>query len=289
MLLSLGAAVAAAQDLEPRSYTNLPVGETYMTLGYTYSEGDLSPTPTSPLQDAELEIDSQFAGLVRTFALAGSSAKFDVAAARLCFQGSATFEGEFVEGQRCEYGDPRAKVTWNFHGAPALSREAFGAWNPGLVAGASLQVSAPWGSYKSKHLINGGTNRWMLRPGLGMSYRVGRWYVDLMGSVSWFEDNNNGFRGARLEQDPIYAAQSHLVYLFRPGRWLSLNANYFRGGETSVDGRALDDLQENSRWGVTYSMALTPHHSVKLNANTGVVTRVGNDFDTLGVAWLYRF
>ncbi len=279
----------SAQDLEPRSYANVPVDQTYLVLGYAYSEGELSPTPTSTLENAELEIDAQALGMAHTFSLAGDAAKIDLLASRLCFQGSATFEGEFIEGQRCEYGDPHARLTWNFYGAPALSLQDFADWQPGLVAGASLQVSAPLGSYTSEHLINAGTDRWMLRPGLGISWRAGRWFMDLSGSVRLFEDSDNGFRGSKREQDPIYAVQSHLIYVFAKGRWLSVDANFFHGGETTVNGVARKDLQKNSRWGLTYSFPLNRHHSIKLNASTGVVTRVGNDFDSYGIAWLYRF
>ncbi len=88
---------------------------------------------------------------------------------------------------------------------------------------------------------------------------------------------------------PLWNSQAHLIYRFDRGRWLSLNANWFWGGQSTVGGQKLDDRMENSRWGMTFSMPLSPHHSLKFYANTGVVTRVGNDFDTYGVAWQYRF
>ena len=63
---------------------------------------------------------------------------------------------------------------------------------------------------------------------------------------------------------------------------MSLNGNYFRGGENTVNGNKQGDLQENSRFGLTLLVPLNERHSVKFNANTGVVTRVGNGFDTQG-------
>ncbi|GAB3275831.1 transporter [Parahaliea aestuarii] len=278
-----------AQDLEPRSYTNLPVKQTFLALGYARSEGDLSPTPSSPLQNAEMTIEAGVLALARSFELAGDSAKFDIAASRVCYEGSAIFEGEFATADRCEYGDPSVKLTWNFYGAPALELQDFGQWQPGLVVGASLQATVPLGTYTARHLINAGTNRWMLRPGLGMSYRVGRWYIDLQGSVRVFEDNDDNFRGTLLEQDPIYSLQSHLIYMLGRGAWISANLNYFDGGETYINGNARDDQVENSRLGVTLSFPLSAKQSLKLSASTGVLTRVGNDFDTASVVWLYRF
>ena len=70
---------------------------------------------------------------------------------------------------------------------------------------------------------------------------------------------------------------------------MSLDANYFSGGETSKDGQDADDRQDNSRFGLTFSSPVTRQLSFKLYYSTGVVTRVGNSFDTLGLGLLYRF
>jgi hypothetical protein len=289
-LATLGIADALrAQDLEPRSYTNVPVGETFLLVAAARSDGDLTPVPGSILDQAELTIDTGIVGIAHTFALAGNSAKAGAAAGRGCYEGSAVFLGEFVEGRRCEYLDPQLSFSWNFYGAPALKLEEFVGWQPGVVVGASLQLSVPAGTYNPENLLNAGANRWMVRPGIGMSHRIGRWSYDIMLSVRLFEDNDDFFNGQLREQDPLWNSQAHLIYRFDRGRWLSLNANWFWGGQTTVEGQKLDDRMENSRWGMTYSMPLTPHHTVKLYANTGVVTRVGNEFDTYGIAWQYRF
>lgn len=280
---------AFSQALEPRSYSNVPIGQTFAVLGYVRSEGELTPTATSPLQDAEMTIDAGVAGVAHTFALAGKSAKLDVGVSRQCFEGSGLFQGEFAEARRCGYGDPNMRLTWNFYGAPAMELDAYRNWEPGLVIGTSLQVSIPIGTYDETRLINFGANRWMVRPGIGMSYAWGRWHVDAIASMRFFEDNDDYFNGIYVEQDPIYAVQSHLIYNFNKGRWVSLNVNFFAGGENTFDGNDADNRQENSRLGITFSMPLSQHHSVKFYANTGVVTEIGNDFDTLGAAWQYRF
>ncbi len=119
-VLLIGSRAAQAQELEPRSYVNLPVGETFMVLGAVRSEGDISPTPSSPLQEADLTIDVGVLGLAHTFAIAEKAAKIDMVFGRTCYEGSGIFQGEFVEGRRCEYVDPSARLTWNFYGAPAM-------------------------------------------------------------------------------------------------------------------------------------------------------------------------
>ncbi|MEM1113579.1 MAG: transporter [Pseudomonadota bacterium] len=285
----LAAVPVFAQSLEPRSFTNIPVGQHFVLLGAARSEGGLAPTPTSPLQDADLTIDTFIMGYATSFDFFGDSGKFSAATGRVCYEGSAIFEGEFVEGRRCEWADPKFRLSWNFYGSPAMPLEEFVRWTPGLVIGAGLSVSAPWGDYTERQLINAGTNRWVIRPELGMSYTWRKWQVDLMGSVRFFEDNDENFRGTELEQDPLYQVQGHLTYTFNNRSWVSLNANFYRGGQSTVSGRRADDQLENSRWGVTYSLPLTRHQSVKLYGSTGVVTRAGTDFDTLGIGWQYRF
>lgn len=279
-----------AQELEPRSYTNIPVGESFLIVGYVHSGGDIAPSgPASPLQELELDIDAAVVGFAHSFALAGRSAKIDMVATRQCWEGSAFFLGDFIEDRRCGHGDPKIRLSWNFYGAPALKLEEFVAWEPGLVIGTSLQVSVPIGTYKDDQLLNFGANRWMFRPGVGMSYKMGRWHYDVIASVRLFEDNDDFFNSSTVEQDPLYSVQGHLIYSLRKGRWLSLNANFYRGGETSVEHVPSRNLQENSRFGITYSTPINRHHSVKLYASTGVLTRTGDDFDTYGIAWQYRF
>ena len=57
LTLLLTSQFSPGQALEPRSYSNVPIGQTFVVLGYLRSEGDITPTATSPLQDAELTID----------------------------------------------------------------------------------------------------------------------------------------------------------------------------------------------------------------------------------------
>ena len=60
-------------------------------------------------------------------------------------------------------------------------------------------------------------------------------------------------------------------------------------GWSKIPSTRWDDRQENSRIGVTFAMPLNRQHSLKFFASRGVVTRVGNDFDSFGVVWQYRW
>ena len=248
-LVLAGCSGLQAQELEPRSFNNIPINETFVFVGAVRSEGDLSPPGSSPLQEAELRIDGLAVGVSRTFALAGDSAKVDFSGSRLCYEGEGLFMDEYVEGRRCEYGDPRAKLTWNFSGAPAMTLKEFAGWQQDIVIGASVAVAAPWGDYTSRQLINAGANRWTVKPVVGISQRYGRtWQWEAKLGATFFETNDDYFNNTRLKQDPLYSTSLHLIYNL-PRGWLSLDANYFTGGRTEVDGVRQDNRQDNSRWG----------------------------------------
>ena len=50
-----------------------------------------------------------------------------------------------------------------------------------------------------------------------------------------------------------------------------------------------DDALASARVGLTLSLPIDRHFSVKLNASSGVSARTGSDFDTTGVVGQYRW
>lgn len=283
------ATVAEAQELEPRSYMNIPIDQQFLIVGVGRNTGEVSPSPTAPVDDVKLDINLLALAYARSFDLMGKSAKFDVQTFRTCYEGSGLVLGNRERVDRCEWGDARFRLSWNLVGAPALSLEDFRRlYKPGFTLGASVQVEAPIGDYKAERLINAGTNRWMLRPGLGMSYQWGAWYADFSLDVKLFQDNDN-YLGDRIKQDPIYQAQFHVVRYFPRGIWLAFNSNFYRGGESFKQGEPLLDELENSRLGLAASFPLGKHHSLKFNVSRGVVTRIGSDFDAVSLSYQYRF
>ena len=289
ILLSLLACQAFGQDLEPRTYTNIPVGQNFVGVGYAYSEGELNPAPGVPIEDAELEMNVTVAAYVRSLDLWGKAGKVDVAWGRNCFQGDAFLDGQYVEGDRCGAMDPSLRLSYLFYGAPSMTLEEFRKNPPKRVIGASLKIRAPWGDYNNENLINAGANRWSFKPEIGISNQWGRWSADAAFATTFFTENDRFAGRTRLEQDPLYQVQAHLIYHLHKGRWLSLNGNYFWGGETEKNGEDSQDRQENSRLGVTLAWPLSTQHSLKFYVSRGVVTKIGNDSDTYGILWQYRW
>jgi len=280
---------AHAQDLEPRAYSNAPVGLNFLLTGYAYSQGGVASDPAVPLEDADIEVHKLILAYVHTFDLWGLSSKFNVVAPYACASGSAKFAGEPKERNVCGFGDPRFRLTVNFYGAPALSMKEFKGYKQDTIAGISLQVTPPAGQYDSTKLVNIGTNRWSFEPEIGVSKAVGPLTMEIATGVTFYSDNTNYLEGQTLEIDPIYSIQGHIIYNFKSGIWCALDGTYYWGGQTAVNGIEADTLQENTRLGATLSLPINRHNSVKLYTTSGVSTRTGSNFDTLGISWQYRW
>jgi hypothetical protein len=157
-----------------------------------------------------------------------------------------------------------------------------------LIIGASLGVSIPLGQYDASKLANIGTHRWAVKPELGISKTLGPWTVELATSATFYTVNDDFFGGRVLKRDPLFAAQAHAIYHTRFGLWAALDATYYMGGRTTIDGEP-GERGENVRVGATLAIPVTRHHSVKLYGSIGAVARTGGSFDTAGIAWQYRF
>lgn len=284
-----GLSVAQAQSLEPRSYSNVPTGLNFLIAGYAYIDGKLAFDPSLPIVDAEFTSNSGVLAYARTLDVFGQSAKIDLILPYSEFSGEALVAGATRQRQMSGFGDPRLRFSLNFYGAPALSLKEFASYRQDLIVGASLQVTPPLGQYDKDRLLNLGNNRWSFKAELGLSKAMGPWTLEIMPSVTVYTDNTDFYGGRTFEQAPQYELQGHVIYNFAAGPWLSLNGNYFSGNRTTVDGVRSDNKQENSRLGLTLSLPVDRHHSVKLYASTGTSSRTGSDFDALGIAWQYRW
>ena len=285
----VAASAARAQDIEPRQYSNVPVGVNFLVSGYSYSQGGLAFDSSLPVSNPHLEMNSGVLGFARALDLWGYSGKVDAVVPYTWLSGSADFLGEPIQRTVNGFGDPLIRLSVNFYGAPALPLKEFASYQQDLIVGAALQVSVPSGQYDDTRVVNIGTHRWFFKPSLGASKAVGPWIWEATAAATFFTDNSDFFGGNRRAQDALYSVQGHLIRSFRSGMWGALDATYFWGGSTTINGVASNDLQRNWRLGVTFTAPVNARNSVKLVASDGVSARTGNNYSQFGIFWQYRW
>ena len=277
LVCAMGATSATAQDLEPRAYSNTPIGLNFLIAGYSYTEGSVAVDSSVPLTNAEVSVNATTLAYAHSLGLFGKSAKFDVVLPFAWLSGSAEFAGQPREREISGLADPRFRLSVNFYGAPALSMKEFAHYRQDVIIGAAVYVRAPWGQYDPTRLVNLGTNRWAFKTELGISKAWGAWTFELVPGVTFFTDNTDFLDGHTRTQDPLYAIQAHVIYGFKSGVWVAFDGTYFTGGSTSVDGVPDDNRQANSRAGLTVAVPVDRSNSVKFYASRGVSTRTGGE------------
>ncbi len=285
LLLLGGLRPARAQQLEPRAYSPSPVGLNIIGVAGLYTTGGIVTDPTSPIQNLQARVSGLAPYYARTFGVLGRQASITVVTpiAEAKAHGDVLGTGRSID--RTGVLDPQARFAMNLLGGPALTPQEFRQHAPGTTLGASITVNAPFGQYDPAKLINLGTNRWACKPEVGISQPVGDWIFELYAGVWLFEANGNFYGGKVKRQDPLASYQAHVVYEVRPRLWAAADFTYFAGGETTLDGTPQDDRQGNSRGGLTVSVPIAGAQSLKFSWSRGVSTRVGSNFDTIGVAW----
>jgi len=278
-----------AQDLEPRAYTNIPVGINFVVAGYSYSTGGVVFDPAVPLDNAHIKINGSLFAYARSIHIGGLSAKFDMIVPYAWLSGTAEYQGQPASRDVSGLADTRLRMSVNFIGAPSLPMSGFKDYKQDLVIGASLQVYLPTGQYDPEKLVNIGTNRFTFKPELGFSKTLGHFMLELTGGAAFYTVNHDFFKGKTRSQAPIGSLQGHVNYNFPHGIWAAADGTYYWGGHTTVDGVEGNDLQKNSRLGLTFALPLNVRHSLKFTFSTGVSTRTGSDFTSYGVFWQYRW
>lgn len=280
-----------ATDTEPRAYSNIPTDLNFLIAGYANIKGNIAFAPSIPINNARLETHSAVFAYVRSLDFWGKSGKIDVIIPTAWLSGQAEVLGEQRSREISGFADPMMRLYVNLYGAPALSMKEFANYKQDTIVGVSLAVMAPGGQYDPLKLVNIGTNRWAIKPEIGISkaWLDNSLITEFAAGMFIYTDNNQPFQGNTLEQKPLYNLQGHLIYNFGKGIWSSVDANYYMGGRTITDNKQADNMQQNWRVGGTLSFPVTKQNSIKLYGNTGVYSRTGSSFDIIGITWQYRW
>jgi len=277
-----------AQELTPRAYWPAPNDTRLLVAGYAYASGDVVTDPSLPVTGVDSSLKTAVFGYFHTTELFGRTANVVFELPYVWGTTRGFLNGEPAKRELSNLGDLSVTLGINLLGGPTMTAEEFRAMlrKPGPILGASLKVLAPTGDYEKDRLINVSGNRWAAKAELGYIYPLNqKWHFEVEGGL-WVFGDNDEFVGSTRRQDPVLSAEFHVVRHLGRERWLSLEANYFEGGETTVDGVGHDDLQRNSNLGATLAWPLGNRQILKVGANGGVVTRSGGDYTTVLVTYL---
>jgi hypothetical protein len=276
-----------AQEIEPRTFVNTPVDLNLLAVGYLYQTGNVFFDPSLPIEDVEADIHGAMVRYVRTLGLGGKPAKLTVLFPLISGDWEGFLEGEFRTRDASGMGDLRFAVDVLLWGARARSLGDVPDPSEKTIVGAGIAVVLPTGTYDNQRLVNLGLNRWAFRPQIGISHNFGKLMLEAIGGVALYGENDDFYGGQRLTQDPLWLLKADAVYTFRPGLWVGFGLGYGTGASTRVNGVVSNTLQTNWRFGGTLAYAVAPQHGISVTVLSGVTTRIGADFNSLGFAYQY--
>jgi hypothetical protein len=282
---------AAAQDLEPRRWTALPAGVNVVGAGYVGLQGDVSFDPVLKVEGAEVSGHIVAVSYVRSFKIANKLARVDALVPWQNMRWSGLLDGAPATAERVGLADPIIRVSVLLAGAPAAGGPANNGKKSNTIFGAAVAVSVPLGEYENDKLLNLGQNRFYIRPQLGVLHTRGKWSYELTGSTFIYTENDEFFGGSKLEQDPLYALQAHIIRVFdKPGYWAALSTGYGWKGETVVDGVRLDNSQKRWLSSLAFGIPIGKKQGIKFAyLRDRTKTNKGADVDSLAVGWSIVF
>lgn len=278
-----------AQELEPRSLTNLPIGTNFALAGYRYAQGDILMDPIMPIDNLNARLHNIFAVYVRSINFFGMSGKISAILPYAIGNWDGYYTGIDTSTQRSGLGDPRINFAFNFIGSPALTPKDYRDYKQKTIVGVNFTIILPFGQYNPNKLLNLGSNRYTFKAQIGLSQRVKKWFFEAYGSIWFFTNNNAFYTDNLLEQYPFFAGKIHVIYSLPKQMWIALDAGYGYGGRTRIDGIELDTRMSTSRIGLTYVLPIKQHHALKFVVESGKRFEKGPDYNAATIAYQYRW
>jgi len=281
--------ISNAQSFEPRYLSPAPVGMNIVLFGYGYSYGNILTDSALPIKDVDASLHSFLGAYVRTIDFFGLPGKVDVIVPFSYGYWTGKVYGRDSSTTRVGLVDPMVRLSVTLIGGKVLSPSEFRSYDEDFSLGVAFRVRAPIGQYDETKLINLSTNRWMFKPSIGMAYKLNRWIFELHFNAWFFTTNNKFFNGNKLQQNPLYSGQLHVIYSFKAGFWGAVSFGLTSGGRTILNDIYKDDTQLSQRIGALLVFPVSQKHSIKIGFVSGVSTRYGADFDSVGLTYQYRW
>ena len=261
----------------------------FSLVGYGYAAGSILLDSYIPIDDLNANIHTLFGAYLRSINFFGMSGKFDLVIPYAIGYWDGLLENQDTSAAKSGFSDPRFRLSFNFIGAPALTIREFKNYKQETVAGVSIQIIVPLGQYDPTKVINLGSNRWTIRPQIGISKTINNWILETYISGWFYTANNNFYGGNTLTQDPLYTLKIHCIYNFKNNMWLAFDVGYALGGITYLNGSELDSRISTIRLGADWAYPLDRQSTIKVSFITGIRLERGSDFSGITVSYQYRW
>jgi len=283
-----------AQDLEPRRWTHLPTGTDILGVNYAFTAGDLTFDPVLRIEDAEVEMHTVALAYTRYFDGAGRTARLDVVVPLQSGAWDGLVDGAPRSVNRDGLADPIVRLSTILVGAPALSGQEFvdfrKAHSVQTTVGAAVEVRLPFGEYQEDKLINLGQNRFAISPQVGVLHTSGEWSFELTASLFAFTDNDEFWNGNKLEQDLLYAVQTHVVKAFGQDWWIAAGAAYAWAGESTINDVHKGDDKSSLVYGASVGFRIDASQNIRFGyVRTDPLNELGAETHSFALGWSFRF
>ena len=225
---------------------------------YQSMSGNTNPFDPSHTVTAGANFDATLAmaGYAHTFTLLDRSAMAAVIQPMGRISGALTAAGNSATQSASGFGDPMLEFTINLLG-PRAQKNIPDAlrYEPGFSVDLLADLALPAGDYNSSQQLNIGQNRWYGRLGAPVIWQLGPWVpgrrttLEFLPAV-WLFGTNDDYVGQTLKTDPMFQLDAHLTRDFTERAWGSLDATWYSGGQSSINGVAGKKL-DNLGFGLT--------------------------------------
>jgi len=270
--------VARAQGDGPRAYWKSLAGGSGITFWNIDASGNSNPFDEAHVVDPSADFDANVAllGYHRSLPLFGRSATASLLLPVGNLEGTVSGVPVSQSESASGYGDPMLQLDVNLVGAPAMTDLALLLrYEPTFTLDILASLALPVGEYDEDAELNLGQNRWYGRIGAPMMWTFGPWVpgqrttFEVLPALWWFGDNDEYQGGQTLETDPIFGLEGHLTRDLTETLWGSIDAAWFSGGESAIDGVSGEEV-DNLGVGVTMGFQITDNLSI----NTSYFTTI---------------
>jgi len=270
-LLALPAASAQAQGDGPRVYQIVPDGTRVVSVYGLFTRGNQSVDPASVIEAGDIAVDVAVVQYVHPVTLGNRVGGAFVVLPMGEVTGTLRVPGSRVSGSSSWVGDMQLGWVQNVVGPPPLTGKDYATRKPGFTFGVLAKLLTPTGAYSPDKVINLGGNRWSVQLGTPITWYLGRSFVDpklttfeLLPTVTFYTRNGDPNGADTLEQKPMFRLEGHVTRNLNRALWLSLDATWVYGGETTTDGVENDNAQRALMLGGTANFTFSRSTSLKV-------------------------